>query len=137
MLVSALAPSLVRGSRLVLRGLRLRLRLLSLKRLRWGRASLVALVFAAAPATPRPLRLSLAVGQLRPQFRLRLRRFCRHAYTSYCIADWYVAVRCVAIIGSAISCRVLYFPYLPPPHSGREGDSERLQQFQGSSNVGQ
>jgi hypothetical protein len=58
-------------------GLGLRLRLdLGLRLLRWGHTCLAALVFAAAPMS---LRLSLAIGLDRPQFRLGLRQFCRHA----------------------------------------------------------
>jgi hypothetical protein len=61
-------------------GLGLRLRLdLGLRLLRWGHTCLAALVFAAAPAAPMSLRLSLAIGLDRPQFRLGLRQFCRHA----------------------------------------------------------
>jgi hypothetical protein len=46
-----------------------------------------------------PLRLSLAVGLDRPQFRLRLRRFCRHDCTS-----WHFAVLCIALLSAVPAC---------------------------------
>jgi hypothetical protein len=80
-------------------GMRLRLGWdlpLGLPRLPLRRALLAALVLAAAPPAPMPLRLSLAVGRDRPQFSLGLRRFCRHACTS-----WQCAVWCIAFLRSA------------------------------------
>src|SRR5580658_9670723 len=47
------------------------------------RALLAVLILAAAPTAPMPLRLHLAIGRGWPQFSLGLRRFCRHACTSW------------------------------------------------------
>jgi hypothetical protein len=78
-------PGLLRSQRYRLR-LRLNLRLLTLDHTR-----LAALVFAAAPAAPMPLRLPLAIGRGWHQFNLGLRQFCRHACTS-----WQFAIGCIS-----------------------------------------
>ena len=65
-----------------------------------GRAPVAGFVLAAAPAAPMPLRLSLAIGRGWPQFRLGLRRFCRHACTSWHFADCFVA-----LLDLSVSCR--------------------------------
>ena len=57
-------------------------------------APLAGFILAAAPAAPMPLRLPLAVGRGWPQIGLRLRRFCRHACTS-----WHFAIWCIALPG--------------------------------------
>jgi hypothetical protein len=64
---------------------------------------LAAFVLAAAPAAPMPLLLSLPVGRYRPLFTLGLRKFCRHALVSCCIA-----------------ADLLPSPASPPTNSGRE-----------------
>jgi hypothetical protein len=72
--------------------LRLRLSLsLSLRPLLvLGRTWLAGFILAAAPAAPMSLRLPLTVVRCKPQLWLRLRRFCRHAFTSWCFAIEYV-----------------------------------------------
>jgi len=68
-------------------------------------ALLAGLILAAAPAAPMPLRLTLAVGLGWPQLWLGLRRFCRHACTS-----WHIAIWCIHLMNSAFSCGVLSLP---------------------------
>src|ERR1035438_7859025 len=72
-------------------------RRLCLHLLRLECAWLAAFVLAAAPAAPMPLRLSLAYGRDRPQLRLRLRRFCRHEFTS-----WHCAVLCIVLLSESV-----------------------------------
>ena len=79
------------------------------------RVLLAALVLAAAPPAPMPLRLPLAIGRGRPQFSLGLRRFCRHACTS-----WQCAVWCIAFLRSAASRAAAELP-LPAARPDSDG----------------
>ncbi len=77
---------------------------------------LAVLVLAPAPPAPMPLRLPLAIGRSWPQFKLRLRRFCRHACTS-----WLFTVCCTAFFGSAVCLPATELP-LPAACPGRDGE---------------
>jgi hypothetical protein len=97
------------------RSLHLRLNLLGLhlRLLRLLHTLLACLVFAATPAAPMSLRLSLAVRRGRPQIWLRRCRFCRHACTS-----WHFAVLCITSLESAFSIPgMLSFPLPAARHA--------------------
>ena len=122
-----LGMTLVRGGLFLLRGRRLglcrgrgRLRLLRHLCLR-GLASMARFALAAAPAAPMPLRLPLAVGRGLLQFRLGLRRICRHACSS-----WHSAIRCAAFLGSAIlltDAKFICLPHVRCPKGTNSGRS--------------
>lgn len=61
-----------------------------------------------------PLRLALADCRARPQFRLGLRRFCRHACTS-----WHFTVGCIALLDKSRPWGTRDFHYLPSLQVGK------------------
>jgi len=96
LLLRLLATRLLRSLHVRLRRLRRRV-LLNLALLGLLAAWLVRLVFAATPAAPMSLRLSLPIGRDRPRVWLGRCRFCCHACTS-----WHSAVFCLTSLGQQL-----------------------------------
>jgi hypothetical protein len=90
---------------------------------------LAGLVLATAPAAAMPLRLSLTVGLGRPHFRLGLSQICRHACTSWCIANLMRCLRCLnrSLVGRWSTCAARIDGFLGDIFGGQANLQEYFQ----------